>query len=197
MIRRESTILWGGSQIPIPNLKIDSSKINDFGSVIREIDNEFQLQITALEKERKDRISVQENRIIDEVKEKIKVQKAAAVQDFIKSLGSYLVNSDSLVLLENVISPTSPLDDSSLSEVSMADDHVLCTICQDNILRKVTLPCRHSFCYDCLREYVKDKIDSCQLRKRGIEIFVIPCPNCKYPYNYLDEFDDWEKPKWL
>jgi len=41
-----------------------------------------------------------------------------------------------------------------------------------------------------MNEYV-DKVLSCQTRNRPIEELIISCPNCKCPYNYLDEFDLW------
>jgi hypothetical protein len=188
--RKESTIPWGGAEIPVPNIKIDHSvKISEFVGIVKEIDSEFQNHLSALERERKDRIVVQENRITKEVKDQIRKLKGYAVQDFIKSLGSYVMPGDSNDVNGPVPSPS--LADDSQSDVSMTDTGDLCTICQDTIIRTVTLPCKHSFCFDCFREYVKDKIDSCQHRKRSIENLIIACPNCKYPYNYLDELDNW------
>lgn len=169
-----------------------SSKITDFVSVIREIDNEFQTRLSGLERERKERVQIQENRILDEVKDQVRKLKGVAVQDFIKSLGTY-ISPDASVSEDPVSAPSPSLEDPPSHDTPMIDtsDDILCTICQDNLVRTVTLPCRHCFCFECMSEYVKDKIDSCISRKRSIENLIISCPNCKYPYNYLDELDEW------
>lgn len=93
-----------------------------------------------LDKERKDRIILQENRIIEEVKEQIRKLKGIAVQDFIRSLGSIVASSESI----DSHGPVSPslVDDSIAGDVLMMDggEEILCTICQDSIVRQVTLP---------------------------------------------------------
>lgn len=114
--RKESTIPWGGAEIPVPNIKIDHSvKISEFVGIVKEIDSEFQNHLSALERERKDRIVVQENRITKEVKDQIRKLKGYAVQDFIKSLGSYVMPGDSNDVNGPVPSPS--LADDSQSDV--------------------------------------------------------------------------------
>jgi len=189
---RESKVIWGSSEISIPNLKIDSTpKIYQFITLVREINNDFHRQVASLERDRKEKISVLENRMSEEVRDSIRKEKGAAIKEFMKSMDTYI--KDDLVepvTEEITVSIPSPcLIDLPEEENIIADD--LCTICQDSLIRRVTLPCRHCFCFDCMKEFVKDKIDSCELRRKPIEDLQIACPNYNYPYEYLDELDLW------
>jgi len=187
IIKRESTIVWGTSEISIPNLKFDhTSKLKDFLNVVREIDLEFHQYVSALEKERKERINDQMNRIVQEVRDHIRKEKGLALNDFVKTLENLqvetavsTVNSPNLVDSDIEISPGEPIEEP------------ICTICQDVIIRSVCLPCRHCFCFECMKEYAKDKIDCCEMKRLPIEDLIISCPNCKCPHHYLDEFDIW------
>ena len=47
-----------------------------------------------------------------------------------------------------------------------------CTICIGNVTNPQALPCGHVFCFDCLKELMKNSVNSKPL-----------CPNCRAPFN--------------
>jgi len=42
-----------------------------------------------------------------------------------------------------------------------------------------------------MKDFVQSKIDSVLRGKVRIENLSVLCPNCRCPYLYLDEFDQW------
>ena len=59
-----------------------------------------------------------------------------------------------------------------------ADGILTCTVCKESLKEPRTLPCFHSFCKDCLTEYIEARCDEDQIeRTKGQDLF--KCPTCK------------------
>ncbi|GFO19070.1 tripartite motif-containing protein 2 [Plakobranchus ocellatus] len=66
------------------------------------------------------------------------------------------------------------------------EDHLTCSICCSSFTRPKALPCLHTFCYKCIRDYV--------VRRGHENIGVFPCPICRadtaIPLSGIEGFPD-------
>jgi len=151
------------------------------------MDTQFQENIKNLTEDKKQGIKNLETSILIEVKQRMIAEKNRALDIFCSGLMKKTQPNDSdkqvdtlTVDVELIVDPQEDFH-----------DPMICTICQDIVVKPVRLPCNHHYCFDCMRAYVQDKVDMVLMKKRDIENLVIYCPNCKNPYLYLDEFDTW------
>ena len=68
--------------------------------------------------------------------------------------------------------------DSELAK--QVQDLVKCSICLETLRQPRTLPCSHTFCHECLTNWVKKKREDA--RAEGIEKKEFGCPDCRAPF---------------
>ena len=75
-----------------------------------------------------------------------------------------------------------PKDEIPKNEILNDETHeIQCTICQNILVRPVTLLCQHTFCRECIETYV-DKATKDETDEEGFQIFkdrIARCPLCK------------------
>jgi len=188
LVSNASVVEYDGKSMTIPNFNfpIDET-IETFTREATEIDTRYQTQLAKIDFEKKEHLLELETKILIDVKLKIKEEKTLAIKSFVDRLSGLI---DPLVVSSPSLADTNDNPTNAISN-NEDDDTPTCTICRDDIVKIVTLPCNHSFCFDCMAQFVQDKINGILRLKKRIEDLVIYCPNWRSPMLYLDDFDGW------
>ena len=85
-------------------------------------------------------------------------------------------------ILKNEIPNDEISTDEILKDEILNETHeIQCTICQNILVRPVTLLCQHTFCRECIETYV-DKVTKDETDEEGFQVFkdrIVRCPLCK------------------
>jgi len=191
-IESESTISWGQTSIKIPdiNLTWQSDILASFDKYSTNIETQYQQQLTKIIDERNRSLAELECKALSEVREKLSIEKNLALKSFCDKMLKQSIPSESKEKDDTTDNTILDITDDDITDTE-GIENVICSICQDTIIRKVKLTCSHSYCWVCMKDYVQDKIDSVLSFKKKIEDLCVLCPNCRCPYLYLDELDGW------